>query len=306
MKLSLLLPNCMQLAATIQPWEASVSGADQTRVMKRADALGYDSIFIPEHFIIPREHVALSGAHYFHSAAAQGYIAGATSRIRVGTCVSILPLQHPIVTAKALSTIDWMSGGRIFSCFGAGWLEEEFQMLNVPFHERGKMCDEYLAAMIELWTKESATFEGKYVNFRDAAFEPKPFQKPHLPIWLGGDVDAVMKRAARFASGWIPFLTKPEDIPARIDFIKSQAAYDGRPFEIHYSIATLNIGEGHVVLDDPKAQTHKNVQEVVDTCGWLKELGVTSTMIPPPKLRDLDAFLDHAQWVIEEVQPKLG
>ena len=150
---------------------------------------------------IPTSHVDLSGPHYFHSTAAQAYIAGATQRIRIGTSITILPLQHPIVMAKALSTVDWMSSGRIVVAFGVGWLEKEFDALGVPFHERGRMSDEYLAAIVELWTKERPSFEGKYVSFKDVAFEPKPFQKPHLPIWMGGDSDAALKRAARFASG---------------------------------------------------------------------------------------------------------
>ena len=118
----------LRLKATLQPWEARVTGADQTLMSKRAEELGYDMIAIPEHFIIPQQHVELSGPHYFHSTVAQAYIAGATQRIRINSCVTILPLQHPIVMAKALSTVDWMSSGRITVTFGVGWLEEEFKI----------------------------------------------------------------------------------------------------------------------------------------------------------------------------------
>ncbi len=305
MKFCLSLPHSLRLPALIQPWEADVTGADQTRVMKRADELGYDMLNVPEHFIIPREHVELSGAHYFHTAAAQGYIAGATQRIKVGTTLSILPLQHPIATAKALSTIDWMSSGRIVVAFGVGWLEGEFEAMGVPFHERGRMSDEYLAAIIELWTKDWPSFEGKYVSFKDIAFEPKPVQKPHIPIWIGGDADAALKRTARFATGWLPFLTKAENIPARVDFIKSQPTYKGGPFEVMFSLSTMTIGEGHVVLNNPKAKVGQNAQEIVDQLGWLKGLGVTITNAPIPRVADLQAYLDQAQWFIEEIRPKL-
>ena len=94
------------------------------------------------------------------------------------------------MTAKALATLDWLSSGRITVTFGVGWLEKEFEILGVPFHERGRMGDEYLAAIIELWTKDAPEFEGEYVSFQNVAFEPKPVQKPHLPIWMGGDADA--------------------------------------------------------------------------------------------------------------------
>lgn len=305
MKLAFPLPHMMRLKATTQPWEPSVTGADQTRMIRRADELGYDLINVPEHFVIPRSHVDLSGPHYFHSQAAQGYIAGATQRIRIGTSITILPLQHPIVMAKALSTIDWLSSGRIDVAFGVGWLEGEFEMLGVPFHERGRMADEYLAAIIELWTQESPSFEGKYVSFKNIAFEPKPFQKPHIPIWMGGDSDAALKRAARFASGWIPFLTQLEDIPARIDFIKSQATYSGGCFEVMRGLATERVGEGHAVNADLNAKTGMSSQQIVDRLGQLKSLGVTVSAVPIPPVKDIEAYLDYAQWVIEEVKPKL-
>jgi probable F420-dependent oxidoreductase len=305
MKLAFAMPHLLRLKATSQAWEANVTGADQTRMARRADELGYDMISVPEHFIIPNDHVELSGPHYFHAAAAQGYFAGATQRIRINSSIAILPLQHPIVTAKALATIDWMSSGRIIASFGVGWLQKEFEILGVPFHERGRMSDEYLAAIIALWTQDDPVFEGKYVSFRDVAFEPKPVQKPHLPIWMGGDSDAALKRAAKFASGWFAFLTKPEQIPARLDFIRSQPTYRGAPFEVMYGFATSRVGEGHTVNRDPNARPGMSAQEIVDRLGWFKTLGVTMSSVPIPPMKDIDAYLDYAQWVIEEIKPQL-
>lgn len=305
MRLTFPLPHVLRLKATLQPWEARVTGADQTVMAQRAEALGYDMLAVPEHFIIPHTHVELSGPHYFHSTVAQAYLAGATQRIRINSCVTLLPLQHPIIMAKALATADWMSSGRITVTFGVGWLEEEFKLLGVPFRERGAMSDEYLAAIIELWTQDSPRFEGKYVSFKDVAFEPKPFQRPHLPIWMGGDADPVLKRAARYASGWMPFLTKPEDIPAKIDFIKSQPAFSGGPFEISYGLATSRVGEGHKVVKDSKARAGMSAQEIIDRLCWFKELGVTRSAVPIPAVQDMNAYLDYARWVIEEIKPKL-
>jgi probable F420-dependent oxidoreductase len=305
MQLTFPLPHTLRLKATLQPWEARVTGADQRVMAQRAEALGYDMLAVPEHFIIPRTHVELSGPHYFHSTVAQAYLAGATQHIRINSCVTLLPLQHPIIMAKALATADWMSSGRITVTFGVGWLEEEFKLLGVPFRERGAMSDEYLAAIIELWTEDSPCFEGKYVSFKDVAFEPKPFQKPHLPIWMGGDADPVLKRAARYASGWMPFLTKPEDIPAKIDFIKSQPEFSGGKFEITYGLATSRVGEGHKLVKDPQARAGMSAQEIIDRLGWFKELGVTRSSVPIPAVQDMSAYLDYAQWVIEEIKPKL-
>jgi probable F420-dependent oxidoreductase len=295
----------LRLKAITQPWEAGVTGADQTRMVKRAEAMGYDMIAIPEHFVIPDEHVQLSGPHYLQSTVAQAYIAGATEKIRLNSCVTVLPLQHPIVLAKALATADWMSSGRMMVTFGVGWLEREFDLIGVHFRERGRIADEYLAAIIELWTSESPRFEGRYVSFQDVAFEPKPVQKPHLPVWIGGDADAALKRAARFASGWWPFLTPPEKIAGRIDFIKSQPTYDGRSFEVMHGMGTTRVGEGHRIVDDPSARPGMSGQEIIDRLGWLAEQGVTYSAVPVPAGRGVEEYLDYAQWVIEEIKPKV-
>jgi probable F420-dependent oxidoreductase len=305
-KLAFAMPRLLELKATMQPWELSVSGADQTALARRAEELGYAMISVPEHFAIPREHVDLSGPHYFHAYAAMGYFAGATSTIRVNSSIALLPLQNPVIAAKALSTIDWLSSGRTIVTFGVGWLDKEFELLRVPFHKRGAIADEYVAAMIELWTSDDPVFEGQYVSFRDIAFEPKPVQKPHLPVWMGGDADGALRRVARFASGWWPFLTKPEDIPARLDFIRSQPGYHGQLRDVFYGLATSRVGEGHVVLDDPRARAGMTLQEIVDRLGWLKTLGVTMSGIPIPAVSGIEEYIDYAHWVMEEVQPRVA
>jgi probable F420-dependent oxidoreductase len=266
MKLYFVMPHCMELKALTQPWEFAVTGADQTLMAGRAEQLGYDMIAVPEHFVVPNTHVELSGPHYFHSTVAQAYLAGATQTIQLNWCATLLPLQHPIVMAKALATADWLSGGRIMVTFGVGWDEEEFKILGVPFRERGRMADEYLAAIIELWTSDSPSFSGEYVSFENVAFAPKPVQKPYLPIWISGDADAALKRAARFASGWFPYLTQPAEFPAKIDFIKSQPTYQGGPFEVCYGLGTSLIGEGHVVVDDPTQQPGMTAPKSLISC----------------------------------------
>ncbi len=301
MRFSFSLPHQLELPAIMRPWELSVAGADMTRAVKRADELGFDLINVPEHLIIPNEHVGYSGPFYFHATAAQGYLAGATERILIGSCLTILPLHHPIALAKALSTIDWMSSGRIIATFGVGWLEEEFDLLGVPFHERGRMADEYLEAIITLWTEDDPVFEGRYVSFRDVAFAPKPVQDPHIPIWMGGDADAALRRTARFASGWMPFLTPPEKIAERIDYIRSQPTWGGGDLEVHYSLAALAIGEGHVPTGDERAASPTNAEQIIDQLGYLASLGVTFTGAPIPPARNLDEHLDLAQWVAEEI-----
>jgi probable F420-dependent oxidoreductase len=306
MKFTFPLPHIMRLPAMTQPWESTVTGPDQLRIAARAEALGYDMIAIPEHMAIPPEEIGLSGKFWFHSTVAQAALAGATSRIRLNSCITILPFQHPIVMAKALATADWMSGGRMMVTFGIGSMQREYEILGVPFRERGRIADEFLAAIIALWTQDSPSFEGRYVSFRDIGFEPKPVQKPHLPIWMGGDSDAALRRAARFASGWIvSFRTKPEDIPARIDFIKAQPEWKERDFEVMFGLGTTRITDRHAAADNPDARPGMSAAEIVDRLGAYKALGVTTSSVPIPPLSGIEAYLDYAQWVMEEIRPKL-
>jgi probable F420-dependent oxidoreductase len=302
-KLAFSMPHMLRLKATCQPWEAAVTGADQTRLAKWAEQLGYEMIAVPEHHVVPRSHVELSGPHYFNAYTAMAYWAGATERIRVNSCIAILPLQHPIVTAKALATMDWLSSGRVTITFAVGWLQGEFEALGVDYHRRGAMSEEYIRAIIELWTRDNPSFDGEFVSFSDLAFEPKCVQKPHIPVWFGGDADAVLRRTARYATGWWPFLTRPEDIADRIDFIRSQPDYNDGLVDIFYGFGTSRVGEGHEIRDDPTARPGMTRQEIIDRLGWLKEQGVTWSSVPIPALEQIEDYYDYTQWVAEEIMP---
>ncbi|MCB2077539.1 MAG: TIGR03619 family F420-dependent LLM class oxidoreductase [Novosphingobium sp.] len=306
MKLAFGIPNMVQLKAMALSWEAGVDGAEQTRLAKWAEKLGYEMICVPEHHIIPNNHVELSGPHYFNAYVGMAHFAGATETIRVNSCIAILPVQHPIITAKALSTMDWLSGGRVTVTFAVGWLKEEFDLLGVPFSERGERAEEYTRAIIELWTSDNPQFEGKYVSFKDVAFEPKPVQKPHVPIWFGGDADPVLKRTGRYATGWWPFLTPPGKIADRIDFIKSQPDYAGKLEDVFYGMSTGRVGEGHVVQESEMAKADQTKQQMLDTLGWLGEQGVTWSSVPTPTLNSVEEYYDFTQWVAEEIIPAVA
>jgi hypothetical protein len=146
----------------------------------------------------------------------------------------------------------------------------------VDFHRRGRISDEYLEAIFELWHTDESKYSGEFVSFDDVAFGPKPIQRPHLPVWFGGDSDAALRRTARFGDGWAPWQTAPSDLPARMDFLRSQPGFDDRPFSLFFSLAAMHIGEGHLV-HDTKPVGRRNAQKVVDQCGELASLGVTDT-----------------------------
>jgi probable F420-dependent oxidoreductase len=303
MQFSITLPNCMQIPAITQPWEYALTGRDLARVAAEADRLGFDKAFVPEHFLTPTPHLELSGNHYFHAATAQSFFAGATSRIKLGTILTLLPLHNPVILAKALATLDWLSEGRAQVTFGVGWLREEFDIIGVPFSARGRRADECLEAMFTLWHDEAPSYQGEYVSFADVGFGPKPVQKPHPPIWFGGDSDAALRRIARFGDGWAPWLTKPADLPARLDMLRSAPGYDGRALDVFFSLAAMNIGEEHVKVDAVQI-TELSAQQTIDQCAELAGYGVTETWVAPPPVSGIEEYLDHMRWVAEEVVPK--
>ncbi len=304
MKFCISLPHGTEVQALTQEWEKGVGGAEIARAVRLADELGFQSVMLGEHFVIPAGHVGLSGDHYLQATTALGFVAGCTQRIKLATSVTILPLQHPIVHAKMWATLDWLSGGRAIMSVGVGWLEEEYDLLGVPFRQRGALCDEYLAAIHELWTSDSPTFDGKYVKFKDVGQRPKPVQKPRIPIWFGGEADPVLKRVAKWGDGWSPFTTPPEKFPERLDFIRSQPDYHGRPIALQFALSRLGLGDGHVKLNNPKSVGSQDAQYVLDQIGWLAGLGVTEVRLAVPPFTAFEAYLDWLRWTAEEIFPK--
>lgn len=304
MRLSLMVPNCMQIAALVQPWESRLTGPQIAEIAREAEQLGYTRIFVPEHVIVPRSHVPFSGAHWLHAAAAQGFFAGATSTIGIGSMLTVLPLHDPVHLAKQLATIDWLSGGRLQVTFGVGWLQEEFDLLGIPFSERGRRADDHLAAMSALWADDEPEHDGPFSAFRDVAFEPKPVQRPRPRVWIGGDSAAALRRVARYGDGWAPWQTTPDQIAVRLDELRALPGYDGRPLDVFYSRVAMNIGDEHKGLGRVTADGF-DLQLTVDHCAQLAQAGVTETWIMPPTATDLSAYLDHVRWVAEEVAPRV-
>ncbi len=184
------------------------------RTAVRAEQLGYDSVWVSDHVVVPNVHVDRLGAAIYDPLITLAVAAGATSRVRLGTTVLIVPYRNPLVAGKMVSTLDALSGGRVVLGIGAGWMAEESAMLGVPFEERGPMTDEYLAAMRELWTSSAPSFAGKYTQFSELHFEPKPVQKPHPPIWVGGHARASLRRAAEIGAAWHPINRSVEELHA--------------------------------------------------------------------------------------------
>jgi len=255
MRFGIWLPNCRHLAtpATIR------------RAAGRAEELGYDSVWVSDHVVVPRANVGNFGETIFDPLITLGVVAGATSRVRLGTTVLIVPYRQAVVTAKMVSSLDALSGGRVVLGVGAGWVAAESAMLGVPFAERGPMTDEYLRAMRELWTSPSPSFAGKYVRFDDLHFEPRPVQQPHPPIWVGGHGRASLRRAAEFGAAWHPINRSPAELRAGVAELARLSRDRGRAtppaLTLRNDVRILKPGEsappsahaGRVVAGEPAA-----------------------------------------------------
>lgn len=304
MKFVILVPNSLRVAAVTQPWQADLGGSEITTAISLADELGFHKMILGEHFLMPEAHLEASGAQWPDVTTTLAFLSARAPNLRVGSGVSILPLQNPIVQAKRWATLDWLSAGRADLHIGVGWLKDEFDILGVDFAKRGRIVDEYIQAMIALWTEDLPSFSGEFVGFPPIGAEPKPVQKPHIPLWFGGRADAVLRRVARWGSGWSPFLVAPRDFPARLDYIYSQPQYDGRPIELHLGLGSLKLAtESHEESGDGGQYGTWNAQALIDLLNELAQLGVTQVTMTTPPLRDFEHYLDRLRWEAAEVFP---
>ena len=233
---------------TSMPTRGALASPDNLRSLaQRAEDLGFDHIWVSDHIILPHKvdsfyPYASDGVAtfrpedtYFEPLAALNFLAGCTQRVRLGTHVLILPYRNPVLTAKIISTLDVLSGGRVILGAGVGWMEEEFQALGLDsYKQRGDVTDEYIELYKELWTKEHPSFQGQHYQISGSGFEPKPIQQPHPPIWIGGHTWPALRRAAKYGDGWMPIglrppaILEPEELSAMIARLRRLTVQAGR------------------------------------------------------------------------------
>ncbi len=237
-----------------------------------AEALGYDSVWVGDHIVTPlniasKYPYTATGAFPLNPQApilepltVLSFAAACTTKIRLGTAVLVLPHRNAVVTAKTVATLDVLSAGRVILGVGVGWMEEEFQVLNASFADRGPLSDESVAVMKELWTNENPSFSGRFHNFSELRCEPRPVQQPHPPIWLGGHTGPALRRIVEYGDGWAAVVFSPEEFAERLDKLKEKAAKAGRDM----STITLCVS--------PRG---KRPEEIVDDIPRYQELGAT-------------------------------
>jgi probable F420-dependent oxidoreductase len=246
---------------------------------RAAEETGFESIWTVEHVVIP---VGYRSTYPYDPSGRipmpenvpipdpllpLAFAAAVTKRLRLATGILILPQRHPIYVAKEVATLDVLSGGRVILGIGIGWLREEFEALGIPFEERAGRTREAVAAMRSLWKDEPTPFEGRY--FRWAALEsnPKPVQRPGVPIVVGGHTEGAARRAARYGDGFFPGVAEPEKLAALFAVLKDECRKIGRnPAEIE-----LTAGTGRLDRDAVRRY---------------EDLGIARLTIPPPGFDD--------------------
>jgi probable F420-dependent oxidoreductase len=197
------------------------SGPGATAEMMRrwtllAETLGFHFVMAGDHVALTPDVTASYPAPFFEACTSLTWLAAQTRTIGLGTTVLVVPYHHPLHLAQLTTSVDVLSGGRLILGVGVGWARQEFEALGVPFEQRGAITDDYLAALKVLWTEQPASYEGRFVRFRDVTLDPRPVQRPHPPLWIGGDSDAALRRAVRFGDAWHP-------INVRLDWIRQTA-----------------------------------------------------------------------------------
>ena len=247
---------------------------DVAFIARKAEDLGFESLWCSDHPIMPVHTktpfpyspdgiIPESFSHYVDPYVALGRASAVTKTIKLGTSITLVPERNPLLLAKEIATLDLFSGGRFLFGVGAGWLREETEIMGGDFDHRWTQIREAVLAMKELWTKEEAEFHGRYYDFPPIRSYPKPVQKPHPPVILGGRAKNVLKRVVTWGDGWIPSGITPEEVKESRAILDNLAAEAGRDpksitISVHYQPPDLELfkryfeaGAYRVVLGPP-------------------------------------------------------
>jgi probable F420-dependent oxidoreductase len=289
MQIGFNLPNSGPLSAV----------ATMTEIATQGEAMGFDYLTMTDHVVLPNTKVpgypySESGEFYedapterHEQLIGMAYIAAKTTRIRLVAAVLVVPHRPAVLAAKMLATLDVLSGGRLVVGVGAGWLMTEFDaVVTTPYAERGAVTDEYIDAFRVLWTERSPRFSGRYTKFNGIVLEPKPVQRPHPPIWVGGEAGPALRRAARVGDAWYPIgsnnrhlLDTLPRLSAGIDRLHKAAASAGRDpasIGVAYRVKRYGAAVPPVASDGKRRLFSGSDADLVADMRALRDLGVTA------------------------------
>jgi probable F420-dependent oxidoreductase len=293
-------------------------GPPIARLARAIEALGFESLWMGEHPIIP---VAAAKAVRYGVPLPENYrhmpdplisltaAAVATSTLRLGTNICIVPQRSPIHLAKEVATLDRISGGRIIFAYGTGWIEEEAEVFGYRFDKRLGRALDFMRAIRVLWTEDEASYRGEYISFPPIHCNPKPLQKPHPPILIGSgndktDNSRILKRVAETADGWLPSFLSPAQMKVQLAELKAQCEDRGRDFDaldISLIVPAISFGIGELPPWAAEAYAHLKPREARDVIAEYEEAGVKRLLIGLSDMVDDGAFK-----LLEEAAKGLG
>jgi probable F420-dependent oxidoreductase len=289
-------------------------------VAEAAERLGFHSVWAAHYVLMPYERrsqypyqrsgteVAMSpGMQWLDPIVTLAAVAAATERVALGTSVLVLPYRDPVTLAAELAALDVLSAGRLILGVGAGWMREEFEAIGVPPGERGARTDEHLQVLKTLWTEDPAGFRGRFTSFDNVVLATTPRTEGGPPIWVGGNTDAALRRALRFADGWHGFEVYPEEMPSIVERLGQLGEEIGRdPGELELSTARGLIPPGREdesFIPD-RRMLGGSTDAIVDELGRYAEAGVGMVLIQVSLLAPL--VPEALEWVAAEVLPQLA
>ena len=289
------------------------------RMARLAQELTFDSIWVSDHVFLPYRmetrypyndtgRLPLSPHNnIFDPLMTLAFIAGIVETPALGISVLIIPYRNPVVMTKMLTSLDVMSGGRVILGAGVGWMREEFETLGVSYQERGSITDECIQVFKELCTADEPYFKGKHYQLSNVGFYPKPVQKPHPPVWVGGYSLAAMRRAVRLGDGWNPSNIDPLMLAEKLVTLRRLSREAGRdPDGIEISIRVNGVGFGDDGTDSDGHVTPLcgTPQQMLDTLRRYEEAGVGHIVVGPRR-STIEEMAQTVERFAEEVRARL-
>jgi probable F420-dependent oxidoreductase len=259
LNIGLTTPALTMLPGNHASWEVDAGIEEVAEVARAADRLGYSHLSCSEHVIIPTEVAAVRGSRYWDPLATFGYLAAVTERVRFATNVLVLGYHHPLEIAKRYGTLDQVTGGRVILGLGVGSLKEEFDLLGVPFDDRGARADDALRALRGSLSTLRPEYDGPYYSYSDVVVDPCARQE-RVPLWIGGRTARSLRRAVELGDGWAPFGLSATDMGAMITYAMETQAWAERTEPLD-----LVLGNNHPAdpLADPEG-TRRIVARTVE------------------------------------------
>jgi probable F420-dependent oxidoreductase len=281
---------------TSMPWEREGAGPQEMlQVAQACDRSGFFYVAVCDHVAIPREKAEVMSTTWFNPVATLGWLGGQTQNVRLMTNVYVAAYRHPLDTAKAFGTLDHLTGGRVILGVGAGHVEGEFDVLGVPFAERGRLTNEAVDGILDAWTDE-------WVG--DVGLRPRPAQQPRPPIWIGGSTNVALRRVAERGDGWIPQGTPRKKMPASIEYLLAHrdAVRPGQPIEIGMITEHVHVGDADWEL--PRFALSGSPEAIAESLNEYGEMGISHLQLRFAA-RSANELCDQIERFGAEVGPQL-